>query len=114
MLSDNGVIQNHIAVSDDELICRDVMPGHHVQTILDANARVRNDNAHNRKAQGRLAARIPITLWSEWRKEWRTKYRQYSTWQTFLAIKINNRDYSYLRTQNQKIHVPENVRTTGK
>lgn len=113
VLSDNGVIQNHIHVNDDELITRDVMPAHHVQSILDLNAATRNDKLYNRKAEGRLAARIPIPTWTEWRREWMNTRRQYCTWQTFLAAKINSRDYSYLRAQDQKIYVPESVRTRG-
>lgn len=113
ILSDNGVIQNHIHVNDDELVCRDVMPGHHVQTILDLNKATRNDQLFNRAAEGRLAARIPLPLYTEWRKQWRETRRQHCTWQTFLAAKINDRNYSYLRAQDKKIYVPEHVRTTG-
>ncbi len=109
-LSDNGIIKNVISVNDDEMIARDIMPGHHVQTILDANARVRNDNMHNSKAAGRLAARIPLPTYQTWRKEWQIKGRNHATWATFLAAKINSRDFSYLRTQPGKMQVPENLR----
>jgi hypothetical protein len=113
-LSDDGIIQNVISVNDDELITRDIMAGHHVQAILDSNKRVRNDNAYNKKAQGRLAARIPLPVYHMWSKEWKASRSQYMTWQTFLAAKINSRDYSYLKTQPGKIHVPTNVRTAGR
>lgn len=93
-----------VHVDDDEMITRDVMPGKSVQSILDRNADFRKQGRRpNRTAHGRLAASIPIPLYMEWKKEWRTKYRQDWTWQTFLTMKINNRDYSFLKTNEMRL-----------
>ncbi len=68
-----------------------------VDTIIDS---LRHDSEHvNRKAAGRVAARIPLsTLW-EWKDEWRKKYADKWEWTTFMAMRINNPDYSKLRNQ---------------
>lgn len=112
----NGAVRNIVSVSDDgEMICRDVQTGAENDAILDSVAQVRNsfDIRDQRTAYGYIAARIPITLWQNWRREWMTKYRQYWTWQTFEVMKLNSRDYSYLRTTNTKIDVPTIVAQTG-
>lgn len=92
----NGTYSD-VRVNDDELISRDIMPGHAVQSILDGNHELRATR-QNPKAFGRHAARIPKTVWTEWRKQWMTTHRQDWTWQTFLAMKLNSRDYSHLKT----------------
>ena len=109
-------IRNMVSVSDDgELVARDVQDGKVLDKILDANAQARNNFTLDgeRTSYGYLAARIPIVIWQNWRREWMEKYRQYWTWQTFEVMKLNSRDFSYLRTVNNKIGVPNNVRTTG-
>lgn len=113
-LSNNGVIENRVSISGDgEIVSRDIMNARNVQHILDVNKEIRNGAHHNRVAKGHKAASIPIPIWSEWRKEWKTKRRDYMTWQTFLAAKLNSSEYSKLRTHDNKIYVPEHVRTTG-
>lgn len=110
-LSNNGVIENRISVNDDgELVTRDIMSGRNVQQILDDNQRVRNDAPHNKKAQGVMAARIPLPLFHTWKKEWKKVYKQDMTWHQFLIRRINDRDYGQLRTQDKKIILPENLR----
>ena len=112
-----GGIQNIISVNDDgELVTRDVQSGPVLEKILDANAQARNEfvlDSGDRDAYGYLAARIPIVMWQNWRREWMEKYRQYWTWQTFEVMKLNSRDFSYLRTTDSRIGLPEIVRTTG-
>lgn len=109
-LSNNGVIETRVSVNDDELVSRDIMSARNVQQILDDNQRVRNDNPHNKKAQGVMAARIPLPLFHEWKKEWKTGFNQDMTWHQFLLRRINDRDYGQLRTQDKKIILPENLR----
>lgn len=102
-LGNNGnFTYTQIEVSDDELIARDVMPGQYVQAILDRNHRLRSLGP-NRRAHGRLAASIPDTVYAEWRKEWMRTYRQDWTWKTFLTMKLNNRDYSFLKTNEARL-----------
>ena len=86
-----------------EMISQDIMPGKSVQSILDTNAEKRAlGRKPNSSAHGRLAASIPIPLYHEWKKQWRETYRQDWTWKTFLTMKINSRDYSYLKTNEMK------------
>lgn len=93
-----------VHVDDDELITRDVMSGRNVQSILDRNHDARSlGRKPNPQAQGRLAASIPIPVYTEWRKEWRTKYRQDWTWKTYLSMKLNSRDFAYLKTNEMRV-----------
>lgn len=112
-----GGVRNIVSVNEDgELVTRDVQSGAVMDHILDANAQARNEfdlDGPNREAVGYLAARIPIVIWQNWRREWMEKYSDAWTWQTFEVMKLNSRDFSYLKTINGKIGLPENVRTAG-
>lgn len=93
-----------IRFDDDELISTDVMSGRNVQSILDTNAAFRAQGRRpNKNAHGRLAASIPIPVYTEWRKQWREKYRDDWTWKTFLTMKLNSRDYSHLKTNEMNV-----------
>ena len=87
----------------NELVTMDVKPAKQVQAILDVNAELRNHAVINKQARGRLVARIPDTMHREWKKEWQTKYRQDWTWRTYLSMKLNSRENSYLKLINGKI-----------
>jgi len=87
----------------DEMVTMDVKPAKQVQAILDVNAELRNHAVVNKQARGRLVARIPDTMHREWKKEWQTKYRQDWTWRTYLSMKLNSRENSYLKLINGKI-----------
>lgn len=102
LLSDNGVVQTVLHMNGDEMVTQDVINGRRMQTFLDDNQKLRREGV-NSKAQGRLAARIPITLYTSWRREWERKYKQDWTWKTYLATKVNNRDYSKFLTGVKQI-----------
>jgi hypothetical protein len=104
-LGDNGNgTYTELRVSDDEIISRDVMPGQYVQNILDVNSRFRAEGRQpNRNAHGRLAASIPLPIYTEWRKSWMTKYKDDWSWKTYLTMKINSRDYSHLKTNEMNV-----------
>jgi hypothetical protein len=87
----------------NELVTMDVKPAKQVQAILDVNAELRNHAVINKQARGRLVARIPDTMHLGWKKEWQTKYRQDWTWRTYLSMKLNSRENSYLKLINGKI-----------
>ena len=87
----------------NELVTMDIKPAKQVQAILDVNAELRNHAVINKQARGRLVARIPDTMHREWKKEWQTKYRQDWTWRTYLSMKLNSRENSYLKLINGKI-----------
>jgi hypothetical protein len=68
-----------------------------VDKIIDS---LRHDSENvNRKAAGRIGARIPIETYYAWRDEWKKKHADRWEWPTFLAQRINNPDYSKLRNQ---------------
>ena len=87
----------------NELVAEDVKPAGQVQAILDSNAELRNHAVINKQARGRLVARIPDTMHREWKKEWKNKYAQDWTWKTYLSMKLNSRENSYLKLINGKI-----------
>ena len=119
--TNEGGIQNVVSVNDDgELVTRDIQSGAVIQVILDECAEMRKFNSNlppsmfgNPDSHGYLAAKIPTVIWANWRKEWQEKYRNYFTWQTFEVMKLNSREFEGFRCIPGKIHVPENVRTTG-
>ncbi len=90
-------VQSRVHIDDNEMILESYTPGKVNQRLLDENHRFRSQG-HNPKARGRLAARIPNTLHEAWKKEWKREYKDKWTWTTYLAMKLNSRDYSYLRT----------------
>lgn len=98
----NGNV-NRVFTDGDTVISEDVKPAKQVQAILDSNAELRNHAVVNKQARGRLVARIPDTMHREWKKEWQTKYRQDWTWRTYLSMKLNSRENSYLKLINGKI-----------
>ena len=67
------------------------------QVILDDCAAMRSLH-QNSRSNFRLAAKVPINTHAGWKKEWREKYSDTWTWPTFLAMKLNSRENSHLRT----------------
>ena len=111
-LSDNGAVENIVSFNDDgEMVMRDVMSSARVEAVLDGNAHLRNHGIRNPKAHGRHAARIPITMWHEWRKEWKARHSDKWTWQTYLAGKLADPDYALLRTGVKEIGLSERNKT---
>ncbi len=121
--TNEGGVQNVVSIGGEgggEIVSRDIQSGAVVQVILDSCKEMRT--AHDNMppsmwgaedGHGYIAARVPITIWTNWRKEWQEKYRDYFTWQTFEVMKLNSREFAGFRCIPGKIHVPENVRTTG-
>lgn len=99
----NGT-HTEIHVDDDEMIARDVQSARDIKSILDNNARMRALGRNpNSQAVGRHVASVPITVYCEWLKEWKTKYRQDWSWQTYMTMKLNSRDYSALKTNEMRL-----------
>lgn len=111
-LSDNGAIETVVSFNDDgELVTRDVMSAERVQSVLDHNAYLRNHAVRNTRAHGRHAASIPISEWTNWRKEWMAYHSDKWTWQTYLAAKLADSDNAYMRTGVREIGLSERNRT---
>lgn len=112
-LSDNGAVEHVVHFNDDgELYSQDVMSSDRVEKILDANAYDRQHGERNKDAHGRLAARIPVTEWSNWRRDWAANHRDKWTWQTYLANKLADPDFALLRT-GAAIGLSERNKTGG-
>ncbi len=93
----NGT-RSKLYVSDDALVIQDEMDA---QPIIDANAEMRNGAGMGRN--GYLAARIPVTIYYEWRKDWRRNHSDKWEWKTYLAQKLNSKDWLKLRTTDTRI-----------
>ncbi len=93
--------RSQVWVGEKEVVTTDIAPASKIQAILDENHANRREG-HNRKAFGRLAARIPDVLFYEWQKEWRTTYRKDWTWQTYLAMKISSGEHKKFLTTHLK------------
>jgi len=99
LLTDNGITQTHVEFHHGELI---ISSSQNVEPILNQNARLKQI-AQSSRSPMRLAAQIPIHMHQRWRREWREKYSSDWTWQTFLAMKLNDRSFSKLRTEDMRI-----------
>lgn len=51
----------------------------------------------NTKAQGRLAARIPLMQYNDWQRDWKRNHADKWEWKTYLASKLNSPDFKHLR-----------------
>ena len=95
----NGT-HSRIYVGDSEIVVQDVQDA---QPILDDNARMRAQAGRSMGRNGYLAASIPITIYHEWRKDWRKNHSDKWEWKTYLAQKLNSKDWLKLRTTETTI-----------
>jgi len=107
-----GGVQNMVGCNDDgDMVCIDRQSAAVNQEILDSCREMRNNPEYrNPKAEGYIAARVPITLWVNWRRDWQSRYSKYWTWQTYLVMKRNSTEFSQFRCINGKIGLPKAVR----
>ena len=78
--------------------CFDIQPASDVQEIIDSVSDYREINRLPHPGRhGRLGARIPITLYIQWRELWRRVYRSYMSWAEFEARQLNKPEYRQLR-----------------
>ena len=88
-------VQHSVAFEDDYLYTVEHTPDVVEQEIVDSCSRLRG--LHQRsKSNFRFAGRVPINTYTAWKKEWKEKYHKQVTWPTFLAQKMNSREYSKL------------------
>lgn len=98
-LGHNGISETLIHEEGGALITEEVQD---CTAIVDHAQRLRSLPTNSR-AHMKPAATIPLVIYHNWKKEWRAKYRQSWTWQTYLVMKINSRDYSKLRTSDMRL-----------
>lgn len=100
-LGSNGATFTELCFEDDMAITREVMPGRHVQAILDSTQRLRSAPPPAKRL-GSMAARVPMTLRNEWRKEWKkTRGSHGLKWGEYLVMKLNSADFKFLRAQEK-------------
>lgn len=94
-----GAPYNSVRVYDSGHIeCFDIQPASDIQEIIDSVSDYReiNRTPHpGRRAV--LGARIPVTLYVNWRKMWSEVYKPYMTWQVFEAKMLNSPEFRKLR-----------------
>ena len=78
------------------------MPGPLVQKILDENHRLKADGMHNRKAHGRIVARVPNVVRHEWWKTWKAHHSDKWTWQTYQGMMLSAKDHERFLTSHLK------------
>ena len=109
-----GGVQNVVSVNDDgEIVCRDVQSAQVNTQIVDDNKRMRSavrDNTSTLKDGSKLAARIPITLFQNWRREWESQYKDVFTWHTFLVSRVNSREFDDLRLIDEHVYLPDHLK----
>lgn len=98
-LGHNGVTETVVHFEGDQMITEEVQD---VAPVLEANRRILQLE-QSRHSPMRLAASIPIIVYEQWKREFREKYSDVWTWKTYLAMKLNSRDSSKLRTTDMRI-----------
>ncbi len=89
-----------IHLGESELVVKDVQD---VSPIIANNERMRAHNGKRMGKNGYLAAEIPVTVLYEWKKDWRRNHSDKWAWKTYLAQKLNSRDYLKFRTTDTRI-----------
>lgn len=89
-------VRSEVRFNDDETI--EVKRTQRVDRIVDGFRQ--ESETINRKASGRIAARIPIDTYMAWKQEWKQRHADRWDWTTWLASRLNDADYKYLRNSN--------------
>lgn len=87
-------VRSEVRINEDSI---EVKRSQRVDQIIDG-FREQSENV-NRKAAMRIGARIPIETYMSWRQEWARQHADRWDWKTFLAQRINNPDFKFLRNQ---------------
>jgi len=88
-------IQHHIETDEDGFYSVEHAPTVVEQAIVDECSKLRGLN--QRKGSGfQFAGKVPLLTHQQWKQEWLAKYRDTVTWPTFLAQKMNSREFSKL------------------
>lgn len=90
-------VEHYVHVDDQEIVLEEFTPSK-IEGIIVSEAQRLASMPQRRGSALRHAATVPISLYQKWRKEWRQHHSDKWEWKTFLAMKLNNPDYAYLRT----------------
>ncbi len=102
-------VQHYAEVDEDGFTYQEHQSNAVEQSILDECQKLRG-LAQNRQSNFRFAGKVPLVTHQLWKKEWREKYSDTYTWQTFLAMKMNNRDNKKLNVLEQSLPTTMNRR----
>lgn len=98
-LSPTGV-QHSIESDEDGFFAVEHTPTIVENEILDECAKLRGLHQKQHGAF-RLAAKVPILTHEMWKQEWH-KVKDKWTWPTFLAMKLNSREFANLRVGHKR------------
>ena len=102
-------VQHFAEVDEDGFTYQEYQSDAVEQDILDECQKLRG-LAQNQQSNFRLAAKVPLVTHQLWKKEWREHYSDTWTWQTFLAMKLNNRDHRKLGVLGKTLPTTQNRR----
>lgn len=96
-----GAPETHLYLSDDRVVAVDVQTAKENQQTLD-NVKEHRDRGRPKTKHGtRFAAQIPITLWVNWKEEFRAGPCMDWTWREYVAMKLNSQEYHRFRAWNR-------------
>lgn len=99
LLKDSGVAKTFVRFQGDQMVTETVQD---VEPILNANARIMQLQ-QSKHSPLRLAASVPGIDYHRWRREWRETMADKWTWQTYLTMKLNSRDFQKFRTEDMRL-----------
>jgi len=96
---DQAGIRTKLVIDGDSITTVNEMHGAYVQQCMDEVKRL-SDMAKTRRPGGTIRGRIPMPLYQMWRKQWEDGPKLHGVlWRAFLAVKIEDRDYSKFRVE---------------
>ena len=90
--TDEGGVQTIFSIDDDatRVVVRDYQSAAVTTAIQRSMQVLGNERLQKHAENGYLAARIPKTMYVNWRRAWEREWRGTWTWPTYAAIRLNN------------------------
>lgn len=95
-------VQHYVDIDEDGFYAVEHTPTVVEEAIIDNCSRLRGLQ-QNKKSNFQFAGQIPINTHAAWKKEWRENFSEILTWPTFLAQKMNSREFSKLNILDAKL-----------
>ena len=108
-----GLASSFVSREDGHTYVTEVQSAAHNQKVLDFTQRMRSIQRPLKEksgTQGRLAAEVPVTIFIEWQKEWERKHKGTYSMETFMAIKLNSREFCKFKAIDSELYIPEHCR----
>ena len=114
-------VSTYIAEEDGKDVVHNQQSALFNQRVLDDNQRARSlqgrvlSGVGPRSKRGYLVGNIPHLLYWKWENFWHTHLRDIMPWKVYLINKLNSREYSGLKTsEDKKIFIPELYRSRAR